>query len=115
MLYLGMKKSFSSPRLKLTAQGMAQCTNDKSRVWYHSAIQAPQLIVLIRETTSTSIRIWFCVNFDRSSEHIFNGPSPASYFPSFVVFFKQAFQYWQLINIKNIHQVYAAVIRTHDH
>ena len=23
------------------AQGMAQCTDDQSRVWYHSAIQAP--------------------------------------------------------------------------
>ena len=29
-------------RLKLTAHGIAQCTNDQSRVWYHLAIQAPQ-------------------------------------------------------------------------
>ena len=32
MLCLGPKKSFSSPRLELMAQGMALCTNDKSRV-----------------------------------------------------------------------------------
>ena len=42
MLCLGPKKSLSSPRLKLMAQGMVQCTKDQSRVWYHSAIQAPQ-------------------------------------------------------------------------
>ena len=41
MLCLGRKKSLSSPRLQLMAQGMAQCTDDQSRVWYHSAIQAP--------------------------------------------------------------------------
>ena len=29
---------------KLMAQGMAQCTNDQSRVWHHSAIQAPQAV-----------------------------------------------------------------------
>ena len=39
---LGSKKSMFSPRLKLTAQGMAQYTDDQSQVWYHSAIQAPQ-------------------------------------------------------------------------
>ena len=37
MLCLGPKKSLLSPRLELAAQGMAQCTNDKSQVWYHSA------------------------------------------------------------------------------
>ena len=48
MFYLGSQKEFvgasslSSPRLQLTAQGMAQCTDDQSLVWYHSAIQAPQ-------------------------------------------------------------------------
>ena len=41
MLCLGLKKSLSSPRLKLKAQGMPQCTDDQSQVWYHSAIQAP--------------------------------------------------------------------------
>ena len=41
MLCLGLKKSLLSPRLKLTAQGMAQPTDDQSWVWYHSAIQAP--------------------------------------------------------------------------
>ena len=39
MLCFGLKKSLLSLRLKLTAQGMAQCTNDQSR---YSAIQAPQ-------------------------------------------------------------------------
>ena len=42
MLCLGQKKSLLSPRLELTAQGMAQYTDDKSQVWYHWAIQAPQ-------------------------------------------------------------------------
>ena len=32
MLCLGPIKSLLSPRLKLMAQGMAQCTNDQSRV-----------------------------------------------------------------------------------
>ena len=40
MLCLGPKKSLS-PKLKLTAQGMAQFIDDQSQVWYHSAIQAP--------------------------------------------------------------------------
>ena len=44
MLCLGPKKSLSSPRLKLTAQGMAQCTNNQSQMWHHSAIQAPQAV-----------------------------------------------------------------------
>ena len=39
---LGSEKSFSSPKLELTAKGMAQCTDDQSRVWYPSAILAPQ-------------------------------------------------------------------------
>ena len=47
MLCLGPKKSLMSPRLELTAQGMAQCTNDQSQVRYHSAIQAPQVVVLL--------------------------------------------------------------------
>ena len=42
MLFLGMKKSLQSTRLKLMAQGMAQGTYVQSQVWYHSAIQAPQ-------------------------------------------------------------------------
>ena len=37
MLCLGLLKSLSSPRLKLTAQGMAQHTNVQSQLWYHSA------------------------------------------------------------------------------
>ena len=41
MLCLGLKKSLSPPRLKYTAQGIAQPINVQSRVWYHSAIQAP--------------------------------------------------------------------------
>ena len=41
MLCLGPIKSFLSPWLELMAQGMVQCTDDQSRVWYHSAIQAP--------------------------------------------------------------------------
>ena len=41
MLCLGPKKSLLSPRLELTAQGMAQCTDDKSQVWYHPG--TPQL------------------------------------------------------------------------
>ena len=41
MLCMGLEKSLLSPRLKLIAQGMAQCTDDQSQVWYHSAIQAP--------------------------------------------------------------------------
>ena len=32
---LGSKKSLSSLRLELTAQGMAQHTNVQSQVWYH--------------------------------------------------------------------------------
>ena len=43
MLCLGPKKSLLSPRLKLMAQDMAQCTDDQSQVWYHSAIQVPYL------------------------------------------------------------------------
>ena len=46
MLCLGQKKSLLSPRLVLTAQGMVQRTNDQIRVWYHSAIQAPLILVL---------------------------------------------------------------------
>ena len=42
MLCLGLKKSLLPPRLKLTAQGLVQCTNVQSWVWYHSGIQAPQ-------------------------------------------------------------------------
>ena len=42
MLCLGLKKSLSSPRLELMAQGMAECIDDQSKVWYHSAIQAPK-------------------------------------------------------------------------
>ena len=45
MLCLGPKKSLLSLRLKLMAQGMAQHTNDQSRVWYHSAIQVPNLAI----------------------------------------------------------------------
>ena len=47
MLCLGPKKSLSLPRLELKAQGMALCTDDKSRVWYHSAIQAPQILTYL--------------------------------------------------------------------
>ena len=32
MLCLGLKKSLFSPRLEFTAQGMEQCTDDKSQV-----------------------------------------------------------------------------------
>ena len=32
MLCLGTKKSLSSPRLELTAQGMVQCTEYKNQV-----------------------------------------------------------------------------------
>ena len=32
MLCLGLKKSLLSPRLELTVQGMAQCTDDQSQV-----------------------------------------------------------------------------------
>ena len=39
MLCLGPKKSLSSPRLKLMAQGMVQHTDDQSQVWYHSGAQ----------------------------------------------------------------------------
>ena len=42
MLRLGLKKSLLSPRFKLMAQAMAQCTDVQSRVWYHSVIQAAQ-------------------------------------------------------------------------
>ena len=44
MLCLGPKKSLSSLRLELMAQGMAQCTDDQSQVWYHLAIQAPRSV-----------------------------------------------------------------------
>ena len=40
---LGPKKSLSSLRLELMSQGIAQHTNVQSRVWYHSAIQGPNL------------------------------------------------------------------------
>ena len=40
---LGSKKSLLSPRLELMVQCMAQCNNVQSQLWYHSAIQAPQL------------------------------------------------------------------------
>ena len=43
LLYLGLKKSLLPPRLELMAQGIVQCTNDQSQVWYHSAIQAPDV------------------------------------------------------------------------
>ena len=32
IMCLGPKKTLSSPRLELTAQGMAQCPNDQNRV-----------------------------------------------------------------------------------
>ena len=41
---MGPKKSLSSPWLEVTAQDMAQYTDDQSRVWHHSAIQAPQIL-----------------------------------------------------------------------
>ena len=47
LLCLGLKKSLSSLRLKLMAQGMAQCTDDPNQVWYHSAIQALLIITVI--------------------------------------------------------------------
>ena len=47
-LCLGLKKSLSSPRLDLTAQGMVQHTDDQNRLWYHSAIQAPKKIAWVR-------------------------------------------------------------------
>ena len=48
MLCLGLKKSLSSPRLKIKAQGIAQCTNVQSQVWYHLAIQVPQLMYWVK-------------------------------------------------------------------
>ena len=45
MMFLGPKKSLSSPRLKLMALGMAQHTYAQSQVWYHSAIQVPPKLV----------------------------------------------------------------------
>ena len=42
-----------------------------------------------------------------------NGPSPASF--SFIFgLFKQTIQFLQQINVKNVHPVYGAGIRTHD-
>ena len=46
MLCLGPKKSLLVLRLECMGQGMPQCSNDKSRVWYHSAI-IPLSLVLI--------------------------------------------------------------------
>ena len=52
MLRLGPKKSLLSLRLKLMAQGMAQCTDIQGRVWYHSAIQVPLKSCCWEETKS---------------------------------------------------------------
>ena len=45
MLRLGPKRVCWSLRLELAAQGMAQTTCYQSCVWYHSAIQAPQILI----------------------------------------------------------------------
>ena len=64
MLCLGMKKSLSSLRLELSAQGMAQCTDEKSQEWYYSAIQAPQPIIIYNVKLTWLVKgnsylVWF--------------------------------------------------------
>ena len=44
--------------LELTAQGMAQYTDDQSQVLYHSAIQAPQYSNYIKSRKSVYILLW---------------------------------------------------------
>ena len=67
MLCLGLKKSLSSPRLELTAQGMVQHTNDQSRVRYHSATQVP--LTIIDVTLFISGRqdgaLWYIQNLEK--------------------------------------------------
>ena len=58
-MWIGPIKSLPSPRLNLTAQGMAKCNDVQSQVWYHSAIQAP----LSKKTTDRKN----CQLFARSS------------------------------------------------
>ena len=76
MLCLGPKKSLSSPRLKLTTQGMGQRTKDQSQVWYHSAIQGPQDLYLL-------LFFYYCahfVQFDISSKLQYEAASDDIYF-----------------------------------
>ena len=42
----------------------------------------------------------------------FNGPSPACFI--YFRLFEQTLQFLQQINLKNVHPVYGAGIRTHD-
>ena len=117
MLCLGPKKSLSTQRLKQMAQCMAQCTNAHSRVWYHSAIQAPLLnndmnvfryicrarrVALAKSLglSERQIKIWFQVrpylifNF----RCFFNGPTPATSLLIFGLFYQKI----QQINVKNV-------------
>ena len=82
MLCLGLKKSLSSPRLKLTAQGMAQCTNDQSLVWYHSAIRAPPNELLLY----LDICWWDCFLDNHSSLSHWTVSNPFRWFTSWTTF-----------------------------
>ena len=60
MLCLSPKKRLS-PRLELTAQDVVHHIVDQSRVWYHSAIQAPQKLTLVKNYKFVSLlfKLWF--------------------------------------------------------
>ena len=56
---------------------------------------------------------WLTTSADSPSLN--NGPSPTSFWFTFSVFFKQtSMNFLQQIDVKNVHPVYCAGIRTHD-
>ena len=67
MLCLGLKKSLSSLRLKLTAQGMVQCTNVQSQVWSLSSLY---MFKDMLETDDYTIKPWHLIDPPSTSDFL---------------------------------------------
>ena len=103
MLCLGPKKSLSSPRLKLTAQGMVQCTNVQS-----SAIQAPHVfhkkyieyfLLYLYSGRNSGL---FCVQFYKRSTIVHYKASAIYYLQATIHSVSHCFHYAQQLSIYEI-------------
>ena len=100
MLCLGLKKSLSSPRLELTAQGMVQHTNDQSRVRYHSATQVPLTII--------DVTLFISGRQDGALWYIQNLEKPASWHQRYDSFFGKSWElYYTCFVTLTSHRLYS--------
>ena len=73
---------------------------------------ANNLMTIAQKYRELSV-VHYSVRFTKAPLMFFNGPTPASFWFIFGLF-KQALQFLQKINVKNVHPVFSARNQTHD-